>query len=128
MFSEATTLIENRLEAMWTTTPIDWDNFDYDPKYGTTFVRLQIEWVDTKTASVGGRDRASGYVTLSLFVPFNSGMQSVSAICDDLAAIYNKWDTGNLKFLVGRVIRRGRQEEWFRMDVVTSFTYDECNT
>jgi len=127
MFEAANTLIEDRLRANWVATPIDWDNVEFNPVRGASFVRLQTEWTDTNSVSVSGRDRGEGYITLSVFVPANTGTEAVSKMADDLAAIYNKWTTGALKFLVGRTVRIGQQEQWYRLDVIVPFTYDECN-
>lgn len=127
MFEAANTLIEDRLRALWTDTLIDWDNVEFKPVRGTAFVRLQIEWVDANVVSVSGRDRGEGYINLSVFIPSNTGTEAISTICDDLATIFNKYDTGNLRFKIARTIRVGEQEQWYRRDVIIPFTYDECN-
>jgi len=127
MFEAAIILIENRLRDNWTDTLIDWDNVEFTPVRGVSFVRLQTEWTDTNSVSVGGRDRGEGYVNLSIFVPANTGTEVVSKMADDISIIYNKWSTGDLKFHVARTVRIGQQEQWYRLDVLVPFTYDECN-
>ncbi len=127
MFEAATTLIEDKLRAEWLQTLIDWDNVEFTPARGTAFVRLQIEWLDNAIATVGGtRTKANGYTNVSVFVPTNTGTQAVSKMADDLALIFDKWDTGELKFKVATIQRVGQQEQWFRLDVITPFTYDNC--
>lgn len=126
MFEAANTLIEDRLRALWSTTLIDWDNVEFAPIRGTSFIRLQIEWIDANVVSVGGRNRGEGYINLSVFTPSNTGTEIISTMCDDLATIFNKYDTGNLRFKIARTIRVGEQEQWYRRDVIVPFTYDEC--
>jgi len=127
MFEAATSSIEDRLRANWTDTLIDWDNVEFTPVRGVSFVRLQIEWTSTDTVSVGGRDRGEGYINLSVFVPANTGTEVVTKMADDLSVIFNKWDDGSIRFKVARTIRIGQQEQWYRLDVLVPFTYDECN-
>lgn len=126
MFEAANTLIEDRLRTLWTDTLIDWDNVEFTPVRGTPFVRLQIEWTDAIVTSIGGRNRGEGYINLSAFIPSNTGTESISTTCDDLATIFNKWDTGNLRFKIARTVRIGEQQQWYRRDVIVPFTYDEC--
>ena len=126
MFEAANTLIEDRLRALWSGTLIDWDNVEFAPVRGIPWVRLQIEWVDANQISAGGLDRGDGYINLSSFVASNTGTLNVSIMCDQLAAIFNKWNTGALRFKVARTVRVGEQEQWYRRDVLVPFTYDEC--
>ncbi len=126
MFKEATDLIEDRLTTLWSTTPIDGDNVEYNPIRGTAFVRLQIEWTDTTNVSVGGRVVGEGYVDLSLFIPTNTGTSTLNGLADDLAAIYNKWDTGALRFLSATTQRIGEQDQWYQLKVIIPFSYQEC--
>lgn len=126
MFEVANTLIEDRLRDSWSDTDIDWDNVEFTPVRGTAFVRLQTEWVDANVISIGGRNRGTGYINLSVFVPSNTGTVTVSNMADSLSAIFNKWESGNLKFLVARTVRIGEQNQWYRLDVLVPFLYDEC--
>lgn len=128
MFKEANDAIEAHLSNNWGDTPIDFDNVNYRPVRGTAFVRLQIEWANSVAISIGGLSRGSGYIDLSIFVPVNTGVAIVNGLADDLAALYNKWQTGGLRFLVGRTQRVGQQEEWYQLKVLVPFTYDECIT
>jgi hypothetical protein len=127
MFEAANTLIENRLRAQWSTTTIEWPNVEYNPVRGTPFVRLAILWVSAASVSVGGLDRGEGYINLSVFTAANKGTQALASTCDSLAAIFRKWESGGLTFKVPRVTQIGRQEEWFRWDLIIPFKYDECN-
>jgi hypothetical protein len=127
MFEAANTLIETRLKTRWTTTKIDWDNVEFNPVRGTSFVRLDIEWIANSSISIGGLDRGEGYINLSIFVPSNTGTKVITSMADSLSAIFRKWTSGNLQFGVPRIIGKGEQEEWFRNDLIIPFKYDECN-
>ena len=126
MFEVANTLIEDRLRALWTGTEVDWDNVEFTPVLGVPFVRLQIEWIDANSISIGGLKRGDGYINLSSFVAANTGTLNVSTMCDQLSAIFDRWDTGQLKFKVAHTVRVGGQEKWYRRDVIAPFTYHEC--
>lgn len=126
MFKEANDLIEARLFDNWVTTPIDYDNVEYNPVRGTAFVRLQIEWTSTDVISIGGLARGVGYIDLSIFVPNNTGTSMVNGLADNLASLFNKWKSGGLKCLAARTLRVGKQEEWYQLKVTIPFTYDEC--
>ncbi len=127
MFEVANTLIEEKLRADWIDTLIDWDNVEFNPVRGVAFIRLQTEWVGTLSISVGGRDRGAGYVNVSIFVPANTGTESATVMADQIAAIFNKWESGGLRFNVAKTRRIGQQEQWYRLDVEIPFAYDECN-
>lgn len=127
MFSEVNSLIENRLFYNWVTTPIDYDNVEYKPVRGNSFVRLAIEWVDSQAVSIGGLSRGAGYVDVSIFAPSNTGVQLINALADEIASLYNKWAYEGLRFRVARTVRVGQQEEWYQLKVLIPFTFDECN-
>jgi len=126
MYKAATQLIEDRLRDSWSMTDIDWDNVEYTPSRGMPFIRLQIEWVDTNQISMGGLNRGEGYTNISIYVPFNTGLIQCMDIADNLSEVYDKWSTKELKFKVARIVRVGQQEQWYRVDVITPFSYDEC--
>ncbi len=127
MFNAANILIEARLRNNWTETLIDWDNVEFNPVRGTPFVRLQTEWVDTVVKGVNGRSRGEGYINLSVFVQLGTGTNRITEMASDLSDIFNRWDNGSLKFGVARIMRIGEQEQWYRLDVIVPFIYDECN-
>jgi hypothetical protein len=126
MFKDAIALIEKRLAAQWTDTAIDYDNVNFKPTLGTSFVRVQVEWVSTDRVSIGGRVRGSGYIDLSIFAPVNKGVQDVNKIADDLAAIFDGYHSDGLVCNVSRTVRVGQQEEWYQLKVITPFIFDQC--
>lgn len=128
MFEESALLIEQRLSAGWITTPIDFDNVPYTPVIGTAFVRLQIEWIDGVQTSIGGRVQGSGYVDISIFTPAGTGSRTAAQMADSLAVIFNRYQTGGLRFKIGHTERVGQQEEWFQLKLIIPFTYDFCIT
>jgi hypothetical protein len=129
MFEAANNLIETRLKAQWgSTTAIDWDNVEFRPVIGTPFIRLLIDWTDNNSISIGGLDRGEGYINISIFETANKGTKHVTSMADSLSAIFRKWSSGGLQFRVPRIITIGKQEEWYRLDVIIPFKYDECNT
>jgi hypothetical protein len=126
MFSEANTLIETRLGSNWNTTPIQYDNVTYRPTIGTSFVRLQIQWVDAGAVGMGGRARGVGYIDLSIYEANNTGAYAAAVKADALAAIFNRYATAALKCKYAKIQRVGEIEAWYLVKVIIPFSYDAC--
>ena len=126
MFEQANFIIENHLADNWSATLIDYDNIEFNPIRGTSFIRLQVEWVDANVTSIGGRTKGEGYIDLSIFVPSNSGTEAAFLMADELAVLFNRFQSGALRFNVARTVRVGKQEQWYHIKVLVPFTYDQC--
>jgi len=126
MFEYIEELIETRLETEWTQTEIDFDNVPFSSVIGTSFIRLQVENVDTNLISIGGRSRGYGIILISVFTPAQTGARSGAKMADDLAAIFNLWHYEQLKCGLARVTRIGEEKEWYQLNVEIPFQYDEC--
>ena len=126
MYTEITSLIEDQLRDNWTDTLVDWDNVEFKPERGTAFIRLQTEITNANPISIGRRDRAAGYINVSIFVPANTGSVQVNILADKIGVIFNRWITTAIKFGIARTQRIGQQESWYRIDVIVPFTYDYC--
>ena len=126
MYEAITSLVENQLRDNWADTLVDWDNVEFTPVIGTAFIRLQIEITNADSISIGRRDRADGYINVSIFVPANTGSVQANAFVDKIGVIFNRWITTAIKFGIARTQRVGQQESWYRLDVVVPFTYDMC--
>ncbi|RLC88519.1 MAG: hypothetical protein DRJ03_02610 [Chloroflexi bacterium] len=126
MFEQANYIIENRLADNWVRTLVDYDNVEFNPVRGVSFVRLQVEWVDAVVTSLGGRTKGEGYIDLSIFVPSNEGTTNAFQMADELAILFNRFMEGAIKFNVARTRRVGQQQEWFQVKVLVPFVYDQC--
>jgi hypothetical protein len=126
MFSDASSIIEKRLDDNWTTTPIQYDNVRYTPTVGTAFIRLQVEWATANVISIGGRIKTEGYVLLSIFTPAGIGSDTALGYADTLAALFNMYHEGALKLLAAVINRVGSQKEWYQVNVLIPFHYDSC--
>ncbi len=127
MFEEPTALIEKRLADNWVTTKIASDGMEFNPVRGVSYVRLQTEWADTNQISIGGMERGIGYIMVSVFTPHGKGSRPALVLADELRLLYNKWISGKLSFGVARIIRVGEKDEWYQVNVLVPFKYDECN-
>lgn len=128
MFSDANSIIERRLDANWTATPIQYDNVRYIPAIGTAFIRMQIEWATANVVSIGGRIKAEGYVLLSIFTPAGEGTSVPLGYADTLASLFNMYHEDAIKLLAAVINRVGMQKEWFQVNVEIPFSYDACVT
>lgn len=126
MYSETRAIIESRFKDNWTDTPIDIDNTEYTPTPGQSFVRLQIEWVDAQSTSIGGRTKGTGYVDFSIFIPYGVGTEVADSYSDLLADLFSRYRESALRMLVATARRIGQQGNWHHTKVMVPFEYDTC--
>jgi len=127
MYFDAEDIVEQRLQDNWEKTCIDFDNVEFNPTVGDSFIRLQIEWGPSDFVSIGGLERSTGYIQISVFVPKNKSVSLINQYLDELKGIFNKWDNGKIKTKASKVRRVGEQKSWFRKDLIIPFQYDNCN-
>ena len=127
--------IEARFNTNWTFTPIQWPNKDFDPnesRYVGTFdiggnwVRLAINTNEPDQVSVGGTPlkRVYGIISVSVFVPFNTGTGSADSLVDSVASIFEDQSFGGVvcRTTERRVI--GKTESWYQVNANTMFNFD----
>jgi hypothetical protein len=126
MFEEAVRYIETHLSDNWVLTPIDFDNAPFESNAGEAFLRCQVEWASTEQIGVGGRYRGEGIVLISVFSPANSGSRNANEMADDIAAMFNLYQYNGLKCRFASTMRIGQYREWYQINVIVPFQYDDC--
>lgn len=80
--------IEGRMAANWATTPIAYDNVDFDPPNASAWVRLNILNGDTAYRALEGKKRYSGMIVVQCFAPKNSGTETLRGYADSIGTVF----------------------------------------
>lgn len=138
-FAAEAKVIEERFNSQWgSTTPIRWDNVDYNPTAGVTYVELQIHQSNTNIVGIGGNSnmhRIRGLISINIYVAINSGTRSGRELGDQAAQIFREQQltdtdssTGEdivVFCLAASVTRLGKVEDWFVHNVTIPFYRNE---
>lgn len=116
-----------------TTTPISYDNVNYQEVSGESYVRISIEFVDSSNVCIGGsvdgtkRQRHIGLVKLMIYTPINEGSGSAYTLADTYKTIMdNKTINTDLYTGTTDVIRSGENVDgYYSLLCLTEFTSDE---
>ncbi|MBU0792218.1 MAG: DUF4128 domain-containing protein [Gammaproteobacteria bacterium] len=125
-FQDIRQAIEVRMGANWTTTPIVYENVSYTPTPATPFVRLLIEEVDSKQVCMSTTPchRITGLIVVMIFVPVNTGTNTIRGYADTIAGIFRNADFSGIKCRSPRIVRVGDIGEWYQVSVFTDFWKD----
>lgn len=120
--------IEARLQANFSTTPIKYENQEFDPPDSTPWVALTILPGEGQQVSLGpgGLQRYAGVIQCDIYVPEKSGTKTARQHADSISAIFlNKsFSAGSSGTIITRtpwVNTRGVENGWFHL--VLSVTY-----
>lgn len=118
-------IVESKLEADWASlTPIVWDNQDYSPLIGVSFIRTKIEGVFSEPRSPGCQ-REHYLMTVEVYTPSNTGAAANMAMADIISAMFYGFAYSTLTVKNTRVERVGDEEEWHRRDVLIELQYEQ---
>ncbi len=127
MFEDTYEVIEKRMQDNWVTTPVDYDNDSYQAVEDTEYVRLQIEWATSVGISIGGLDRGTGLIYLSIFVPIKGGTRAATVLADSLKTLFKRYTSTPVRCGVPYLQRVGEDGPWYQLNVLVPFASDECD-
>ena len=115
------------------TTPIAYDNVNYEQTVGESFVRISIEFINSQNACVGGaldgtkRQRHEGFFKCVIYTPINGGVGAAYDLADTYKGIMDNKDiVSNLYTGTSDIRRSGEEIDGFWSIIcITSFTSDE---
>ena len=117
------------LAANWATTPICWENSDFQEPDGP-WIRLGIAPGDgiALSAFSTGLNQQTGVVTLDLFVPKHGGTLTAYTHLDALRALFNRKNLNGVQFGPPSVVNLGAEPDtkWHHSQV--SFSWDFFET
>lgn len=125
MSSEAVReIVETRLNDQWAAaTPIAWDNVDYKPQPGVSFIRCIIEGTFSEIMSMTCQ-REYYQLEVQILTPSGEGTKKNMELADQVNAIFVGYQEGNLVCKQGYVARQGDLEEWHNRKVFIEMQYD----
>lgn len=138
-YMTCTAAIIQRLEANWnkTTTPIVYDNMDYDPVDATNFMYFAVNYGDARQASLYNMNgsiedrlfRFDGAIEANIFTALDKGVGEGFTLVDTLSNIFRGRTFSNVTCFAPRVLS-GRQakfgeSKWWSTPVFIGFQYDQ---
>lgn len=126
-FVKATVIIEDHFKSNWTQTPITFDNVNYNPIRGTSFLSVQIIWADTVSISVGTKDRGYGYIMTNVFTPINIGSRTALGYANSISDLFDRYTYENFTCLTSEISNViPNNNEFYQVNVKTDFYIDDC--
>jgi hypothetical protein len=126
MFENVQKLIEKRLRDNWTFTEIDWDNVRFNPTRGTAWIRCRVDWSASESRAAGPRVHSEGFVLISIFVPAEQSVIPGVSLAEEVHRLFSLWQVGDLTMRAAHTERVGQVKEWYQLNVVVPFYYNEC--
>jgi hypothetical protein len=118
--------------ASWgTTTPIAWDNVDFDAEaLNVAWVRLSIQFSEGTIASLGAPGtrnfRNTGVVFVQVFSPVGGGKSPNTVLATQARNIFRGVHlTGGLWFRNASITHVGPEGKWYQQNVTAEFIFDE---
>lgn len=125
-FEDIRKAIEVQLKSNWTTTDIAWDNVIYTPIARTAYIKLRISYSSVNQVSGGQTPlfRAYGQVTVEVYVPVETGTNTIRGYADSLTTIFENKAVSDVQFLATYINRIGDIGEYYQLNVITPFYAD----
>jgi len=128
-FEAEAAAIESRFSTEWgSTTDIKWDNVDYVPTDGTSYVTIEIHNSNANVAGFGGSNmmyRMRGLISINIFAALNSGTRAAKALADTAAEIFRGEEFSGIVCSAATIARTGQVEDWFIYNVTVPFYRNE---
>lgn len=125
-------LVQGRLDAAWTATPIRRPNRDFDPG-GRPFVEIAFPGAGRHPAAFGDADRSlwaeDGAIMCHVFFPTNSGDATARRLADALADLFLRWEPPPVGLTIWRRLagqegaRRVQGRPWYGVSFGIAYTY-----
>lgn len=127
--AEARAEIETRFAALWTATPVAFDNVAFEPPADdSAWARLAVVSDGVELASIGGPPRrfhCRGHVMLEIHVPTGGGSRAAFTLADQALDLFAAWPASALTFLAGAPEPGRQSDESYRVTVVVPFRFDD---
>jgi hypothetical protein len=126
-FAAETIAIENKLSTTWTTTPIAYENVDYEPTPGTPYIEIFVKTGESMHASLGPKPihRFSGVILINIYVEKSVGLAQAMTYADTLAAIYRDQQFSGITCRSPYIKKAGQVGEWQVLSLIVPFLRDE---
>ena len=116
--------IENRLEANWLDTVIDYDNVAFDQPNNSPWIRLTILNGATVYRALQYKKRYNGIINVQIFVPIKSGTSIARQYADTVCSIFDSAKFDSVYCDVASVTIVGADAKWYQINVDTPYWRD----
>ena len=125
-YSSERTIIESRFNSLFTLAPIKWENVDYNPTPGTSFVELIIDTDNTEQIEITSNPtyRIDGSILCIVYTPVNAGSAASRTILDSIRSIFVGQTFSGITCRNAMVGKAGIKDEWYRTLINIEFFYD----
>lgn len=127
-YSDEAKYIEQRFATNWgSTTPVRYENADFDPPAASAWVELRVvsgPSVKLNIESAALR-RYVGIISINIYVPANTGTRTARGYIDTAAAIFKGATFNGIVCRDPRVTVLGERDGWFIINLSTEFQRDE---
>ena len=124
-FVNERTSIENRLETLWNTTAIHWDNVSFTEPASKTWIKCNILNASSTYRAIDSKKKHIGLIILQIFVPINSGTAVVRGYADSLAAIFENQNFDDVVCGIASIEKVGINTVSYQINVKIPYRRDE---
>lgn len=128
-FDDLREAIETKIQTVLSGETIEFPNVPIDTP-STQWFRLTINLAPSAQVAMGAtkRFRHTGVISVSVFTPKNESSIEAYQYADTIATALRNQSFDGVQALVPSVTPVGNSNEWFQLNVVTPFYFDEINT
>lgn len=140
-YAAARAVIEDRIQANWTATPVAWENVAFDPAApgdgfpaGGPFLALTVLWGNERQASFGDATnlyRNTGVLQLHIRTAIGTGTAQAHQLLDDAAVLFRGQQIAGFTFWSASPEPGEEEREagggtgWYRLTMNVPFKLDE---
>jgi hypothetical protein len=109
-------VIEGMLNSGWATTDIAWDNVEYVPTIGQSYVILNVLPGEDQSSTVQSYKQI-GLVIIQIFTPVDVGTAVARGYADTLAGIFRRVTQSGINFRMPTFTQVGERDSWYQINV-----------
>ena len=124
--------IESRMAANFTAIPIKFENVAFQ-EIQTAYCAIFVRRGEGHLITLGPApqlQRWAGIIVVQVFVPEDTGTQTIAGYADSIAAVWNRQEfsagaSGLIRCRVAKVDTNGTRNGWYQMNVTTPYIRDK---
>ncbi|MBT4080294.1 MAG: hypothetical protein HOE82_06745 [Gammaproteobacteria bacterium] len=117
--------IEERLFDNWATTPIAFDNVDFDPPNASPWIKLNILNGSGAFTTMNNGKRYTGVIIIQVFGPKNEGTATMRTYADTLGALFTGIKFDDVDCDVASLSTIGTNKNWHQVNVTIPYFRNE---
>lgn len=134
-------IVESRLNTSWgVTTPIHYENVDFTPPVGSSWISCAVKETDSKKITLGSGAqvrRTIGSIFIEIFVPLGFGSVGGRTYADQIKSIFRDYRSSGLHCQEFEIYWSGESyytnsgsgipatSQWYSIKMAGPFRYDE---